>query len=39
MGPQLKGAIIPVLKQGLFVNAEKFFGLLDGDPAGMLRHR
>lgn len=38
MGPELQGAVVPVLKQGLAVNAQKLFSPLDGDPSWIFGH-
>ena len=39
MRPKLQGAVIPVLKQGLLINSQKFFYLLGSDPTWMLSHK
>jgi len=38
MRPQLQGAIVAVLEEGLAVNTQEFFDLLSGDPALVLSH-
>jgi len=38
MRTQFEGAVIAVFEEGLAVNAEEFFGTLNGDPAPDFGH-